>query len=87
MKIRSIILLLAGAFAGAAPAVVSAADAASDQTVTVKGEVIDMVCYTDSGASGKDHADCAKTCIPTVYPSALRGKTARCTCSLAIINQ
>ena len=63
MKTRSIILLLAGAFAGAAPAVVSAADAASDQTVTVKGEVIDMVCYTDSGASGKDHADCAKTCI------------------------
>ena len=74
MKTRSIILLLAGAFAGAAPAVVSAADAASDQTVTVKGEVIDMVCYTDSGASGKVHADCAKTCISAGLPVGLKGE-------------
>ena len=73
MKIRHIILLLAGAFAGAAPAVVFA-DAASDQTVTVKGEVIDMVCYTDSGASGKDHADCAKTCISAGLPVGLKGE-------------
>ena len=74
MKIRHIILLLAGAFAGAAPTVVFAADAASDQTVTVKGEVIDMVCYTDSGASGKDHADCAKTCISAGLPVGLKGE-------------
>jgi hypothetical protein len=74
MKTRSIILLLAGAFAGAAPAVVSAADAANDQSVTVKGEVIDMVCYTDSGASGKDHADCAKTCITAGLPVGLKGE-------------
>jgi hypothetical protein len=68
------ILLLAGAFAGATPAVVSAADAAGDQTVTVKGEVIDMVCYTDSGASGKDHADCAKICISSGLPVGLKGE-------------
>jgi hypothetical protein len=74
MKIRSIILFLAGTFAGATPAVVSAADPGSDQTVTVKGEVIDMVCYTDSGASGKDHADCAKTCISAGLPVGLKGE-------------
>ena len=74
MKNRSIILLLAGAFAGAIPAVVSAAESASDQTVTVKGEVIDMVCYTDSGASGKDHADCAKTCISAGLPVGLKAE-------------
>src|SRR5260370_20015105 len=74
MKTSSIILLLAGAFAGAAPAVVSAADSANDQTVTVKGEVVDMVCYTDSGLSGKDHADCAKTCITAGLPVGLKGE-------------
>jgi len=74
MKIRSIILLLAGAFAGATPVVVSAADPANEQAVTVKGEVIDMVCYTDSGASGKDHADCAKTCISAGLPVGLKGE-------------
>ena len=74
MKTRSIILLLAGAFAGVAPVVVTAADSASDQNVTVKGEVVDMVCYTDSGASGKDHADCAKTCISEGLPVGLKGE-------------
>ena len=74
MNIRSIILLLAGAFAGATPAIVSAADPASDETVTVRGEVIDMVCYTDSGASGKDHADCARTCISEGLPVGLKGE-------------
>ncbi|MBV9298538.1 MAG: hypothetical protein JO066_06135 [Verrucomicrobia bacterium] len=74
MNIRSIILLLAGAFAGATPAIVSAADSASDETVTVRGEVIDMVCYTDSGASGKDHADCARTCISEGLPVGLKGE-------------
>jgi hypothetical protein len=74
MKTPSIILLLAGAFAGVTPAVVSAADAAGDQTVSVKGEVIDMVCYTDSGASGKDHADCAKICISSGLPVGLKGE-------------
>ena len=87
MKIRSIILFLAGAFAGAAPIGRNRCGLASDQNVTVKGEVIDMVCYTDSGASGKDHADCAKTCISEGLPVGLRAKTARSTSSLAIINR
>jgi len=74
MNIRSLILFLAGTIAAAIPVVVSAADPGTNQTVTVKGEVIDMVCYTDSGASGKDHADCAKTCISSGLPVGLKGQ-------------
>jgi hypothetical protein len=74
MKIRGITLLLAGTLACGIPAVVTAADQGSDQTVTVKGEVIDMVCYTDSGASGKDHEDCAKVCISAGLPVGLKSE-------------
>jgi hypothetical protein len=73
MKIRVLTQSLAGALLAATAAVVSAAAPANDQTVTVKGEVIDMVCYTDSGASGKDHADCAKVCISSGLPVGLKG--------------
>ena len=74
MKIRVLTQSLAGALLAATAAVVSAAAPANDQTVTVKGEVIDMVCYTASGASGKDHADCAKICISSGLPVGLKGE-------------
>jgi hypothetical protein len=75
MKSRSVsILFLAGTLVAALPAVVSAAEQEGSQTITVKGEVIDMVCYTDSGASGKDHADCAKVCISAGLPVGLKGE-------------
>jgi len=71
MKTPRISLLLASAMIGVAPAILYAAE---EETVTVKGEVIDMVCYTDSGASGKDYADCAKTCISAGLPVGLKGE-------------
>ena len=74
MKIQVLTQSLAGAILVATAAVVSAAAPANDQTVTVKGEVIDMVCYTDSGKSGKDHADCAKVCISSGLPVGLKGE-------------
>ena len=74
MKIRHIIPFLTTAVAGVLPAAVSAANPEKDQTVTITGEVIDMVCYTDSGASGKDHADCAKVCISAGLPVGLKGQ-------------
>src|SRR2546422_10261679 len=46
--------------------------------VTVKGEVLDMACYLDHGASGAKHADCAKTCIESGLPVGIKtedGKT------------
>src|SRR5438094_10011261 len=42
--------------------------------VTVTGEVIDMACYLDHGATGAKHADCAKTCIESGLPVGIKGK-------------
>src|SRR5208282_1583960 len=41
---------------------------------SVTGEVIDMACYFDDGASGPDHAICAKMCIASGLPVGLKGK-------------
>jgi type 1 fimbria pilin len=46
--------------------------------VTVSGEVIDMVCYIDHGATGSKHTDCAQTCINLGLPVGIKaddGKT------------
>src|SRR5436190_16946222 len=48
------------------------------QSVTVTGEVLDMACYVDHGATGAKHADCAKTCIESGLPVGIKttdGKT------------
>jgi hypothetical protein len=68
------IILAVGAMLVATPLIGYGADQSSSDSVTVKGEVVDMVCYTDSGASGKDHADCAKTCISSGLPVGLKGE-------------
>ena len=41
------------------------------QQVTVRGEVIDSVCFIKSGARGGDHRGCAKTCADNGIPLAL----------------
>ena len=41
--------------------------------VTVKGEVLDMACYLDHGASGEKHAECAKMCISSGLPVGIKG--------------
>lgn len=41
---------------------------------TVKGEIIDMACYIDHGATGAKHMDCAKTCITSGLPVGLRAE-------------
>ena len=54
-----------------------AAETAGEE-VTVSGEVIDMVCYIDHGATGPKHADCAQTCIKMGLPVGIKandGKT------------
>jgi S-adenosylhomocysteine hydrolase len=50
----------------------------SGQEVTATGEVIDMSCYLDHGATGEKHADCAKKCIASGLPVGIKandGKT------------
>jgi type 1 fimbria pilin len=41
--------------------------------ITVSGEVIDVVCYIDHGATGAKHADCAQTCIKMGLPVGIKG--------------
>ena len=41
---------------------------------TIKGEVIDMACYVDHGATGAKHADCARKCIESGLPVGLKGE-------------
>lgn len=41
--------------------------------VTVTGEVIDLTCYIDHGASGEKHAGCAQKCISSGLPVGLKG--------------
>src|SRR5271166_1054491 len=43
-------------------------------TASVSGEVIDMACYFDDGASGPDHAACARMCIASGLPVGLKAK-------------
>lgn len=44
------------------------------ETVTVKGEVLDMACYLDHGAKGEKHAQCAATCIESGLPVGIKGE-------------
>jgi hypothetical protein len=88
LKFTSSLLVAAGLWIGA-PGWLLAADpkaehpaaqqaASGTDDVTVTGEVVDLVCYTDSGASGPGHADCAKVCINAGLPVGLKaqdGKT------------
>jgi hypothetical protein len=48
-----------------------AEDQPSGETKTVKGEVVDLMCYLDHGAKGEKHKDCAETCIKQGGPVGL----------------
>ncbi len=51
---------------------------AAGEMKKVTGEVVDMACYVDHGATGEKHADCAKKCIASGLPVGLKaadGKT------------
>jgi hypothetical protein len=41
------------------------------QTRTIKGEVVDLMCYLDHGAKGEKHKGCAKKCIGNGGPVGL----------------
>jgi hypothetical protein len=44
---------------------------------TLTGEVIDVACYFDDGASGPAHAACARRCIESGLPVGLKTKDGR----------
>ena len=43
----------------------------ADKPVTVKGEVVDTMCYASMGASGEGHAKCGITCAKKGIPVGL----------------
>jgi len=64
MRLTTAIVTLAFGASLALPALLLAAEEkASAETQTIKGEVVDMMCYMDHGAKGEKHKGCAKKCI------------------------
>jgi hypothetical protein len=45
-----------------------AAETKSAETKSIKGEVVDLMCYLDHGAKGDKHSGCAKKCIESGGP-------------------
>ena len=75
MKHLKVLLSLAVASAlSATPILAHEGDKQEGGEVSVTGEVVDMVCYIDEGASGAEHADCAQTCIKMGLPVGLKTK-------------
>ena len=62
--------LVAAAFLAAA-GILTAQGADKAETKTIKGEVVDLMCYLDHGAKGEKHAGCAKDCIKSGGPVGL----------------
>ena len=48
--------------------------ATAAETETVTGEVVDLMRYVDHGARGKEHTNCAKSCIESGGPVGLLTK-------------
>src|SRR2546430_10961161 len=66
------------ALAGIGSAIAQENEKSGGQEVSVTGEVIDMSCYIDHGATGEKHAGCAKKCIGSGLPVGIKtndGKT------------
>jgi len=74
MKNGSVITATVGVVALIAGLTVPAlrgAEGSSGQTETIKGEVVDLMCYLDHGAKGEKHKGCATKCIKSGGPVGL----------------
>jgi hypothetical protein len=72
MKLTTTIVTLAFGASLALPALSLAADdKPAAETQTIKGEVVDLMCYLDHGAKGEKHKGCAKKCIDNGGPVGL----------------
>ena len=67
--LRASLVTLALGASLALPALSLAAE--SGQTQTIKGEVVDLMCYLDHGAKGDKHKGCAAKCIKSGGPVGL----------------
>jgi hypothetical protein len=72
MKVTSSIVALAlGAMLALPTLSLGAEQKSSGQTKTLKGEIVDLMCYLDHGAKGEGHKGCAKKCIESGGPVGL----------------
>jgi hypothetical protein len=62
MKI-AMVTLTVGAILALRALSLAAEEKTTAQTQTIKGEVVDLMCYLDHGAKGEKHKGCAKKCI------------------------
>src|ERR1035437_1325400 len=63
MIIKTSMVTLALGASLALPALLLGADEkAPEATQTIKGEVVDLMCYLDHGAKGETHKGCAEKC-------------------------
>ncbi|MGZ5024527.1 MAG: hypothetical protein ACXWBS_06650 [Chthoniobacterales bacterium] len=79
-NMKTTLLILVGFLLSAAPSFAhdEKENLAGGETKKVTGEVVDLACYIDHGASGEKHSDCAKKCIENGLPVGLKaddGKT------------
>ncbi len=80
MKQFRLSLLIAALFVGLVGTAVAndehhmAGMSAAGSQVTVKGEIVDIVCYLDHQGMGEKHVECAKTCIISGLPVGLKGE-------------
>jgi len=66
--------LLAAMAALMLAALTVAVQAEGGEKVTVQGEILDMACYVAHGATGAEHAKCAKTCVKGGQPMGILAK-------------
>jgi hypothetical protein len=67
---RSVAVAALGAWL-ALPVLARGAEPANGQTQTIKGEIVDLMCYLDHGAKGEKHKSCAEKCIKSGGPVGL----------------
>lgn len=59
----AMVTLTVGAMLALRALSLAAEEKTTAQTQTIKGEVVDLMCYLDHGAKGEKHKGCAKKCI------------------------
>ena len=69
--ITSMVTLALGASLALPTLSLGAEEKTSGQTQTIKGEVVDLMCYLDHGAKGEKHKGCAERCIKSGGPVGL----------------
>jgi hypothetical protein len=72
MKLNTLIVMLAYGASLSLPALsLAAEEKAGGKIETIKGEVVDLMCYLDHGAKGEKHKGCATKCIESGGPVGL----------------